>query len=77
MAKKKKLTKAELEALTTPINAVNQVYLQMGRMVANLLKAYPSIEKFEADIVEQQKALEEKYGAVNINIDTGEITDTE
>ena len=77
MAKKKKLTKEELEAVNAPINAMNQVYLQMGRMVVSLLKGYESFEGLEAQVVEQQKSLEEKYGSVNIDLATGEITKQE
>lgn len=77
MAKKKKLTKEELEAVNAPINAMNQVYLQMGRMVVSLLKGYESFEGLEAQVVEQQKSLEEKYGSVNIDLTTGEITKQE
>ncbi len=77
MAKKKKLTKEELEAVNAPINAMNQFYLQMGRMLVNILKGFENFEVLEAQIAEQQKSLEEKYGSVNIDLATGEITKQE
>ena len=77
MAKKKKLTKDELEAISTPVNATNQVYLQMGKLFVNLLKGYETLQGFEAQVAEQQKVLEEKYGSVNIDLTTGEITEQE
>lgn len=77
MAKAKKLTKKELEAVQAPINAMNQVYLQMGRMVVNLLKGYESFEVLESQVKEQQGILEEKYGSVNVDLSTGEISEAE
>lgn len=77
MAKAKKLTKKELEAVQAPINAMNQLYLQMGRMVVNLLKGYESFDVLENQIKEQQGILEEKYGSVNVDLSTGEISDPE
>ena len=77
MAKNKKLTKSELEAITAPVNATNQIYLQLGKMFVNLLKGYETLQGFESKVAEQQKVLEEKYGSVNIDLTTGEITEQE
>ncbi len=74
MAKAKKITKEELEAISAPVNATNQVYLNMGKLFVNLLKGYETLQGFDAQISEQQKVLEEKYGSVNIDLTTGEYT---
>ena len=74
MAKAVKLTKEELENLVEVQQKLNNITLNLGN--AELAKQAMFIEyskvKVEFDIV--AKALEEKYGQVNVNLTDGSIS---
>lgn len=69
----KKLTKKELEVTST----LYQKYSAIDRRVHELNKAanraFLEYIEVESALNKQRAKLEEKYGAVNIDLDTGEL----
>ena len=72
MAKAKKITKDELAAVQGAVNNINSLYMSVGRAIIEVIKNSGSLDMLEAGLKEQQQALEEKYGSVTVNLQTGE-----
>jgi len=78
MAKKaKKLTKDELEQVKSVVSAVNQLTAQIGNLEIQKNKALQAFAKAEAQLAEEQKILEDKYGSVSVSLEDGTLTETE
>lgn len=77
MAKKKKLTKEELENVQGAVNLVNQITTEIGRLESSKLKLYSNLQQAENKLAEERKTLEDKYGSVTIDLNTGEMKDME
>jgi len=73
--KVKKLTKEELETLRQAVNTVNALTNQLGQMEIAKANAINQVKDAQARVQEEQKTLEEKYGSVTIDLNTGEITE--
>lgn len=73
----KKLQKEELNQLKDLIGKISELTTQVGGLEAQKLSLLQSIFSFDASLKELQEELKEKYGEVSINIQTGEITDTD
>lgn len=71
----KKLESKELESLQKPLGLLAEVKSQLGDLE---LKKY-DLQLYAGTVLNDlrtvQKELEEKYGSVSINTNTGEITD--
>ena len=76
MAKAKKLTKEELEAVRTAVGNVNTLTSRVGQLEIQKSQLISHVLTAQAQVVEEQKVLEEKYGSVSVNLETGEITET-
>ena len=70
-----KLTETELKDLKTIVNDINEVQLQIGGVEAHKHELLHSISVKSGALKDMQKSLEEIYGAVNIDLNTGIITD--
>ena len=68
-----KISATELTALQENISKLNQVHIELGRLENQKHKILHQINEIESLFDELQKELEEKYGKVNINIETGEF----
>lgn len=77
MAKKKKLTKTELESLTKVIEAMNGVQKAIGTLELQKVDLLNSYTRYNLELQEQQGILEEKYGSVNIDLTSGELSPIE
>jgi len=77
MAKAKKITKEELSAVQGAVNNINSLYMSVGRAIVEVIKNSGTLETLEAALKEEQKALEEKYGSVTVNLQTGEYEEAE
>lgn len=75
MAKAKKLTKKELENIVAKLQLKNNQLLKIGALEADKLVALKALDEINAQVAETQKQLEDKYGSVNVNLETGEISD--
>lgn len=77
MAKKaKKLTKDELEAVRKAVQMANTLISQLGQIEIQKTNLVSQALTAQAQVTEEQKILEEKYGSVSVNLETGEITET-
>ena len=77
MAKAKKLTKEEREKVTGAVSQMNQVKINLADLDLQKMQRYKVYEKFSENLSTEQKALEEKYGDVTIDLSSGEIKDNE
>ena len=69
-----KVTAEELTALNEKINAMNKVQIQVGGIEAHKFDMLNALSVLNKEMQEIQKELEAKYGSVNIDLATGEIT---
>ncbi len=74
MAKAKKLTKKELENIVAKLQLKNNQLMKIGALEADKLVALKALDEINVQVAETQKQLEEKYGSVNVNLETGEIS---
>ena len=69
-----KVTAEELTALNEKINAMNKLQIQIGGLEAHKHDMLTTLSTLNIEMQGIQKGLEAKYGAVNIDLATGEIT---
>jgi|LauGreDrversion4_2_1035121.scaffolds.fasta_scaffold309424_3 hypothetical protein len=69
-----KVTTEELNALNEKINAMNKLQIQIGGLEAHKHDMLNALSTLNVEMQGIQKDLEAKYGAVNIDLATGEIT---
>ena len=72
---KNKITSEELEKLKAKVDAVNNVQIQIGGLEAHKHERLHNISVLASELREIQNELEGAYGAVNIDLATGEISD--
>lgn len=77
MAKKKKLTKDELEKVKNAVGTVRNITARIGDLEIAKSKMVLEYDKAQAQLAEEQKVLEDKYGNVSINLEDGVITEAE
>lgn len=84
MAKAKKLTKTEHEALVKAIEAMrtnearfNSIARQLAEAQFQFGEANALVQNAQAELSVMQSTLMEKYGNVNINVETGELINPE
>jgi len=70
--KVKKLTKEELEKLQLTVNKLTRSKQTLGEMEYQKNQMISSIMGLEAEVKIVQQELEEKYGQVTIDLNTGE-----
>ena len=63
MAKAKKITKEELAAVQGAMNNINNLYMNVGRAIVDVIKNAGSLDMLDAALKEQQKYLEDKLRA--------------
>ena len=81
MAKKEKvvdlkptsITEEQLKAIQEIVSPINNMQMEVGRIESRKHMLMHEVGSLQRKLQEQQKALEEEYGKVNINIQTGEI----
>jgi hypothetical protein len=69
-----KVTTEELASLNEKINAMNKLQVQIGGLEAHKHDMLTALSTLNIQMQGIQKELEAKYGAVNIDLATGEIT---
>ena len=77
MAKKKKLTKDELQTVKTAVGRIRSITARIGDLEIAKSKMLLEYDKAQAQLAEEQKVLEDKYGNVSINLEDGVITPAE
>jgi hypothetical protein len=73
----KKLSTEELTKLQEAVGAVNNIQMQIGGVEAQKHELLHQIATASKELTDVQKGLEEKYGSVSVDINTGEIKDEE
>lgn len=72
MSKKAKLTEEELKSIQSAVSNVNQAKTLLGDVMNNAHKAQLQVTVMEEALVEAQKKLEETYGSITVDLNTGE-----
>ena len=72
MADKLKLTEEELKSIQTAVSNVNQAKTILGDATTQAHLAQLQVLELDKALQEEQKTLEAKYGAISIDINTGE-----
>jgi len=82
MAKKKEkvvdlkptsITEEQLKAIQEIVSPINNMQMEVGRIESRKHMLMHEVAALQGKLQEQQQMLEEEYGKVNINIQTGEI----
>ena len=68
-----KIEEQELKSLQDGINAINGLQMQIGGIESQKHELLHAITQASKDFKQLQKALEDKYGKVDVDISTGEI----
>ena len=76
MAKAKKIKQEELESIRKAVGAANSLTNQLGQLELQKAHLLSQALTANAQVKEEQKLLEETYGSVSVNLETGEITET-
>jgi hypothetical protein len=71
----KKIAKKELTELQEHISKLNRVQIRIGELEITKIGLISQFNNFNQEVKLFQQKLEKKYGAVNINVNTGEIND--
>jgi anthranilate/para-aminobenzoate synthase component I len=74
MSKSEKITEEQLKEIQKIVSTTNQIKLEIGNVEARkymLLNELSSVNKMMSDV---SAKLEEEYGKMDIDINTGEIT---
>lgn len=72
MAKKTKLTKQELENVQKAVNSVRAITSRIGDLEIAKSTMLGEYQKAQAQLAEERKVLQDKYGNVSIDIESGE-----
>ena len=74
MSKSEKITEEQLKEIQKIVSTINQIKLEVGNVEARkymLLNELSSVNKMMSDV---SAKLEEEYGKMDIDINTGKIT---
>tara|TARA_Y100000385_G_scaffold269064_1_gene306736 strand:+ start:336 stop:590 length:255 start_codon:yes stop_codon:yes gene_type:complete len=77
MAKAKKITKNELSNLVEPHKKINSLITEIGSLETRKHSLLHEIGMLNESLEAQKVKLEKKYGSVNINLETGEVSKIE
>ena len=75
MSDKKQISEQELSSLQEALNKVNQSKAVLGDFMTQTHLAQLQVLELENALQEVQKAIEQEYGSISINISTGEYED--
>jgi flagellin-like hook-associated protein FlgL len=72
MADKAKLTEEELKSIQTAVSNLNQAKTILGDVTNQAHKAQLQVNSMEEAMATAQKALEDTYGSISVDLTTGE-----
>jgi len=72
MADKAKLTEEELKSIRTAVSNLNQAKTILGEATNQAFKAQLQVNSMEEAMGAAQKELEDKYGSISVDLNTGE-----
>tara|TARA_R110000796_G_scaffold147043_1_gene263783 strand:- start:1396 stop:1638 length:243 start_codon:yes stop_codon:yes gene_type:complete len=73
----KKLTPEELKNLQDAVNSLNQIQLQVGGLELQKHELQHAAAEARVELEKVQKELEDEYGQVSVDIQTGDIKESE
>ena len=68
-----KITEEQLKTLQESVNAINQIHVALGQLEGEKFRILNQLPEAESTMQAFQKALEEEYGKVTVNIQDGTI----
>ena len=68
-----KLTKSELKILQESVSKLNDIYIHIGKLEKHKQDLLLQCDEAEADTREITEGFQEKYGVMEVNINTGEM----
>ena len=75
MANAKKITKAELEKVSTQNKQLEDTVIEIGILESKKHALLHKVAETNTVLEQQKKELEEKYGKISIDLKTGEYTE--
>jgi len=72
---KKEVTKEELQKLQESVNKINNLQMQIGGLEAQKHETLHELSGATQALQSIQKELEDVYGKVSVNLQTGEISE--
>lgn len=72
MAKKTKLTKQELENVQKAVSSVRAITARIGDLEIAKSTMLGEYQKAQMQLAEERKVLQDKYGNVSIDVESGE-----
>jgi len=75
MAKAKKITKVELEKVSTQNKQLEDTVIEIGILESKKHALLHKVAETNTVLEQQKKELEEKYGKISIDLKTGEYTE--
>ncbi len=75
MAKAKKITKAELEKVSTQNKQLEDTVIEIGILESKKHALLHKVAETNTVLEQQKKELEEKYGKISIDLKTGKYTE--
>jgi len=73
----KKIKEEQLNKIRNQQEQLNKIISQVGTLEANKHALLHNMAGINQDIEEFKKELEKEYGAINVNVETGEYTEIE
>ena len=67
------ISEEQLKSIQEVVSNINQIYMETGRVESQKHNLLHSLVEHQTKLQTIQKELEDEYGKVNINIQTGEI----
>ena len=76
MAKAKKIKEEELQVIREAVSGLNRAKSNLGEMEYQKSQLVSQISVLEQNLKSEQVKLEETYGSITINLETGEYEET-
>ena len=73
----KSISEEQLKGLQEAVNKQNQIQMQIGGMEGHKATLVAQLQGVAEGLQKMQADLEKEYGAVNIDLKTGEISETD
>jgi len=73
----KKINKEELQSLNDSVKKSNSIQIQIGGLEIQKHELLHSMDAASKELMDVQNKLQEKYGDVSVDLETGEIKENE
>ena len=73
----KSISEDQLKGLQETVNKQNKIQMQIGGIEGHKAGLITQLQEIVAELSKQQAELEKEYGSVNIDLQTGEISEVD